>query len=139
MDVNKLKSFGCDCYVFIQDHKRAKTAKKANKGIFVGYDLDTPSYRVYFTEERSVKSSGDVLFDEKSNSKEPTDYEVSLSQSFEEANEENNDSVYESVNSDTSDNDETSNESEHSEYVNSSDEPQETEDYQPNVRTLRDR
>ena len=35
IDVSKLKTFGCDCYVFIKDRKRGKTDKKSMKGNFV--------------------------------------------------------------------------------------------------------
>ena len=33
IDINKLKMFGSKCYVFIEDHKRAKSQKKAQEGI----------------------------------------------------------------------------------------------------------
>lgn len=65
MDVKKLKSFGCDCYVLIEFHKRAKIDKKSKKGIFVGYDLDSPCYRIYIPEENDIASSDNVIFDEK--------------------------------------------------------------------------
>lgn len=64
VNVKNLRSFGCDCYVLIQDHKRAKTEKKSKKGIFVGYDLDSPSYRIHIPEERDVISSDNVIFNE---------------------------------------------------------------------------
>lgn len=56
VDINKLRSFGCECYVLIQDHSRAKTGKKSLKGIFVGYDIDSPSYRIYIAEKNDVSS-----------------------------------------------------------------------------------
>lgn len=65
IDITKLRSFGSDCYVLIHDHKRSKTGKKSKKGIFVGYDLDTPCYRIYLPDDRDVTSSDNVIFDEK--------------------------------------------------------------------------
>lgn len=65
VDVRKLRSFGCECYVLIQDHKRAKTEKKSQKGIFVGYDLDSPCYGIYLSEERDIICSDNVIFNEK--------------------------------------------------------------------------
>ncbi|KAG5883167.1 hypothetical protein JTB14_010303 [Gonioctena quinquepunctata] len=44
---------------------RAKTEKKSKKGIFIGYDIDSPSYRIYIEEENDVVSSENVIFDEK--------------------------------------------------------------------------
>lgn len=80
IDVNKLRIFGCDCYVFIQDFKRGKTQKKSEKGIFLGYSLDSSSYRVYLRDKNEVVTSGDVIFDEKVNSKSScTEIEATLS------------------------------------------------------------
>ncbi|XP_024872522.1 uncharacterized protein LOC112455059 [Temnothorax curvispinosus] len=39
------------------NHKRAKTEKKSKKGFFVGYDLDSPCYRVYLPEEKDIACS----------------------------------------------------------------------------------
>ncbi|KAG5868348.1 hypothetical protein JTB14_036264 [Gonioctena quinquepunctata] len=65
VDIKKLRSFGCECYVLIENHRRAKTEKKSKKGIFIGYDIDSPSYRIYIEEENDVVSSENVIFDEK--------------------------------------------------------------------------
>ncbi|KAK9870289.1 hypothetical protein WA026_006376 [Henosepilachna vigintioctopunctata] len=64
IDVKKLKIFGCDCYVFIEDQMRKKTEKKSVKGIFVGYDIDCPGFRIYVESESDVISSCNVIFDE---------------------------------------------------------------------------
>lgn len=64
IDVIKLKSFGCECYVLIEEHKRKKTVKKSEKGIFVGYNLDSSSYRIYVSSINDVKSSEEVIFQE---------------------------------------------------------------------------
>lgn len=64
LNVNKLKTFGCTCYMFVENHRRGKMDKKSKKGIFVGYDIDTPGYRVYFPESQNVLSSSNVIFDD---------------------------------------------------------------------------
>lgn len=64
MSIQKLKKFGCKCYVLIQDQFRKKTEKKSKTGIFVGYDFDAPSYRILLDESRQVISSNDVVFNE---------------------------------------------------------------------------
>lgn len=78
VNLNKLKSFGCKCFVLIEDHKRAKTEKKSKQGIFVGYDLDSPCYRIYFPDINDVVSSDNVIFNENFE-KGCTDFEVVLS------------------------------------------------------------
>lgn len=67
VDLHKLKKFGSKCFVLIPDHKRSKLGKKSKKGLMVGYNTDSSSYRVYFPSERDVTSSVDVVFDENSN------------------------------------------------------------------------
>jgi hypothetical protein len=44
--VRHLKLFGAPCYATLPHHKRTKFGAKAEKGIFVGYELDSESYRV---------------------------------------------------------------------------------------------
>lgn len=79
VSVDKLKTFGCKCYVFIQDRFRSKTEKKSKTGLFVGYDTDAPSYRILLDENRSIVSSNDVIFDEQFKSTESfTQFETSL-------------------------------------------------------------
>lgn len=76
VSINKLKSFGCTCYVLIPDHKRGKMDKKSRKGIFVGYDLDSPCYRIYLPEENDVVSSDNVVFDEEIKSRRGSSVET---------------------------------------------------------------
>lgn len=99
LDLKQLKSFGCDCYVLLQEHQRAKTEKKSKKGIFVGYNFDAPSYRVYIPQEHDVVSSCNVVFDETSNISE---IETSLkNQESRQTEEEDISSETESLESDT--------------------------------------
>lgn len=100
MDIIKLKTFGSDCYVLIHDHKRLKTGKKSKKGIFVGYDLDSPCYRVYLPDERVVTSSVNVIFDEKTDSNS-TNIEMNLDTRNENSGGEFDESELESSNYET--------------------------------------
>ena len=49
----------------IQDHRRGKTEKKSIKGIFVGYDIDSPGFKVYAENLKNILSSSNVIFDKK--------------------------------------------------------------------------
>lgn len=64
MKIDKLRHFGCECYVLTQAQKRGKISRKSEKGILVGYDIDSPCYRIYMKEKREVISSDNVIFDE---------------------------------------------------------------------------
>lgn len=65
LNVNRLKAFGCESYVLIYDHKRTKIGKKSMKGIFVGYDLYSPCYRIYVPNIGDIVSSVNVIFNDK--------------------------------------------------------------------------
>lgn len=65
MSVEKLHSFGCECYVLTPDHKRTKTGRKSRRGIFVGYNVDSSSYRIYLPENGDTVNSDNVIFNEK--------------------------------------------------------------------------
>ena len=120
VDVKGLRSFGCECYVLIQDHKRTKTGRKSKKGIFVGYDLDSPCYRIYLTDERDITSSVDVIFDEKSRSnKGHSEIEVSFGNNRNEnSGEESDEEDYKSLSSRSSDDDQPSGDSGDQDTVN---------------------
>lgn len=64
MKIEKLRPFGCECYVLTQAQKRGKINRKSEKGILVGYDIDSPCYKIYMKEKRDVISSDNVIFDE---------------------------------------------------------------------------
>lgn len=64
IDINKLRIFGCDCWVLNTSQTRKKLDRKSRKGIFVGYDLQSSSYRVYIPGEREVICSENVTFSE---------------------------------------------------------------------------
>lgn len=70
LGIEKLRVFGTRCYVLIEDRKRRKIDKKSEPGIFVGYDLNSPDYRIYVTRINDVVQSVNVLFDEISSIKQ---------------------------------------------------------------------
>lgn len=62
--INHLKIVGCDCFVHIPKQKRSgKLNRKAEKGIFIGYDGDE-GYRVFDVKNLKLIRSRDIVFDE---------------------------------------------------------------------------
>ena len=63
-DVSNLKVFGSICFVHTPDSFRQKLDPKSEKGILVGYPLDTKGYKIYNIESKKFIRSKDVLFHE---------------------------------------------------------------------------
>jgi hypothetical protein len=61
-DVKTFHFFGEKCYTHIPKEKRRKWDPKAEEGYFVGYDLDTKGYRVWFPCKNQVKTHRDIVF-----------------------------------------------------------------------------
>ena len=61
-DVSNLKVFGSICFVHTPDSFRQKLDPKSEKGILVGYPLDTKGYKIYNIESKKFIRSKDVLF-----------------------------------------------------------------------------
>ena len=61
-DVSNLKVFGSICYVHTPDSMRRKLDPKSEKGVVVGYPLDTKGYKIYNLELKKFIRSKDVLF-----------------------------------------------------------------------------
>lgn len=59
-DVAKMQIFGSTCYPTVQNPKKLEARSK--KGIFVGYDRDSPSYLVYDPDTRAVSKHRLVKF-----------------------------------------------------------------------------
>ena len=57
-----LKTFGCLCLSYIHQVKRDKLDKKAEPGIFVGYNLIAKAYRIYLPHHNKIIVSMDVKF-----------------------------------------------------------------------------
>ena len=52
-DLSKMHTFGSKCYASVQKPK--KLEDRAEEGIFVGYDKQSPAYLVYFPHKQQVK------------------------------------------------------------------------------------
>ena len=63
-DVGDLTIFGCIVYVHVPKEKRTKMEPSRKKGIFVGYNKTSKSYRIYVPGQRQIEVSQDVTFDE---------------------------------------------------------------------------
>ena len=59
-NLSKMHVFGSPCYVYVQNPKKLEARSK--KGIFVGYDKNSPSYLVYYPETRLVERACCVKF-----------------------------------------------------------------------------
>lgn len=60
--VKNLKVFGCLCYTHVPEVKRDKLDKKAELGIFIGYNLQSKAYRIFHPMTGNVTVSRDVVF-----------------------------------------------------------------------------
>ncbi|KAL6348799.1 hypothetical protein AAG906_033455 [Vitis piasezkii] len=57
-----LKIFGCLCFCYVPQVKRDKLDKKTKAGIFVGYNSQSKTYRVYMPHVDKIIVSRDVKF-----------------------------------------------------------------------------
>ena len=63
-EVNHLIIFGFLVYIHIPKEKRTKLDPSRRKGIFIGYNDTSKSYRIYFPGFKKIDISIDVTFDE---------------------------------------------------------------------------
>ncbi|KAJ9540906.1 hypothetical protein OSB04_027412 [Centaurea solstitialis] len=56
--------FGCECYVKNDKDNLDKFSPKGDEGVFIGYAMDSPSYRVFNKKTRRVVESTNVDFEE---------------------------------------------------------------------------
>ena len=59
-DVSNLKVFGSICFVHTPDNFRQKLDLKSEKGVFVGYPLDTKGYKIYNIESKKFMRSKSI-------------------------------------------------------------------------------
>ena len=64
-DIGNLHIFDEKVYVHIPKIKRKKFDKKAEEGIFVGYDENVKGYRIFFQKTNQIKVMRDVIVAEK--------------------------------------------------------------------------
>ena len=63
-NISNLRVFGCDAFVHIPIHKKNKLGPKARKGTFIGYEDNSPMYKVLMWDSMKVERSRNVTFDE---------------------------------------------------------------------------
>lgn len=147
INIEKLKIFGSECYVYIQSHKRGKINKKSRKGLFVGYDLDSPCYRVYIPDTKEIVSSDCVIFNETGKTgNKCTKVNINLdnnNNNEENNNEDNNneENDNEDNNNEENDNEDNNNENNQNQNLNSDFEycNEKVNNVEQNRRCLRDR
>jgi hypothetical protein len=64
-DVSYFRVYGCKAYYHVPDHNRRKLDPKAREAVFVGYEPHSKGYTLWDSRSRSIVSSRDVTFDEK--------------------------------------------------------------------------
>jgi hypothetical protein len=64
--ISHVRTFGCDAYVKIPSNQRKKLDPKAEKLIFMGYDILSKAYRLWDQKREEIVVSRDVTFDESS-------------------------------------------------------------------------
>lgn len=62
--LNHIRTFGCVAYELVPGQQRNKWDPKARKKMFVGYDNDSPNYKLYDPLTRKFTISRDVTFQE---------------------------------------------------------------------------
>ena len=59
-DISKMQKFGCICYAYKQDKR--KLDSRCEKGIFVGYDKNSPAYLIFYPDNGKVQKHRLVKF-----------------------------------------------------------------------------
>jgi hypothetical protein len=63
-EVGRLRIFGCPMYIHVPKEKRTKMEPLSKKGVFVGYNENSKSYKIYVLGQRQIEVSRDVTFHE---------------------------------------------------------------------------
>ena len=61
-NLKNMVPFGTKCFVYVENHKR-KLDDRSQKGVFVGFDRESPAYLVYDRSTCVVRQSRNVKFD----------------------------------------------------------------------------
>lgn len=61
-NIKHMAPFGAKCFVVTENHKR-KLDDRAQEGIFLGYDRESPAYLIYEPQTMTVRKSRNVKFD----------------------------------------------------------------------------
>jgi hypothetical protein len=62
--IARLRIFGCACYPVLDLASRQKFKSYVIKGVFVGYEVLSTPYRVYFPDTGKIRVYRDVIFNE---------------------------------------------------------------------------
>jgi transposase InsO family protein len=62
--LDRLRVFGCPCYVHVDPSRRLKMEDKSRRGVFVGYSTESKAYHVWMPDTRRVVTSRNVVFNE---------------------------------------------------------------------------
>ena len=63
-NISYFRVFGCKCFYLIKGCRLTKFEAKSLEGIFVGYGVESHTYRVYDIASRRIIESCSVVFDE---------------------------------------------------------------------------
>jgi hypothetical protein len=91
-NVENLRIFGCPVYSHIPKNKRNKQESPGKKGIFVGYNDSSKSYRIYILEQHKIEVNIDVTFNEKMTFKKSIEENIE-EEEIEELNEESTENI----------------------------------------------
>jgi hypothetical protein len=61
--VEHFRIFGRPIYIHVPNDKRNKLKPSGKRGIFVGYNESSKSYRIYVPGQQKIEISRDVTFD----------------------------------------------------------------------------
>jgi len=75
-DLCSMHIFGSDCFGY--QHQPKKLDNRSKKGQFVGYDLESPAYLVFYPDENSVRRVRNVRFIEDCSANVPSYTEIPL-------------------------------------------------------------
>ena len=59
-NLSRMQKFGSECFVYVQDKR--KLDPRCEKGVFIGYDKNSPAYIIYFPETKRVQKHRVVKF-----------------------------------------------------------------------------
>jgi len=62
LDLQHLKIFGCLCFTYVPQVKRDKLDKKAEPGVFIGYNSPSKAYIIFQPQNKKILISRDVNF-----------------------------------------------------------------------------
>ena len=63
-EISDFRIFGCPVYIHASQEKKTKLDLARKQGVFVGYSKSAKAYRIYIRDQRKMKLSRDVTFEE---------------------------------------------------------------------------